>query len=72
MIRANTRLPVDTIGDVYSLANCNEIGCRRLAEMMEEFGLDDLDALGDHICAIPRGRCARRSPGCRRGAGATR
>src|SRR4030095_12795030 len=30
MIRANTRLPVDTIGDVYSLANCNEIGWRRV------------------------------------------
>src|SRR5262249_29644631 len=42
--------PVDTIGDVYSLANCNEIGCRRLVEMMDEFELDDLDALGEHIC----------------------
>jgi len=51
MIRANTRLPVDTIGDVYSLANCNEIGCRRLAEMMDEFRLDNLDMLGDHICS---------------------
>ena len=50
MIRANTRLPVDTIGDVYSLVNCNEIGCRRLVEMMDEFGLDDLVALGEHIC----------------------
>jgi N-methylhydantoinase B len=50
MIRANTRLPVDTIGDVYSLANCNEIGCRRLVEMMDEFSLDSLDALGEHIC----------------------
>ena len=51
MIRANTRLPVDTIGDVYSLANCNEIGCRRLAEMMDEFRLDNLDVLGYHICS---------------------
>jgi N-methylhydantoinase B len=50
MIRANTRLPVDTIGDVYSLANCNEIGCRRLVEMMDEFELESLDALGEHIC----------------------
>lgn len=51
MIRANTRLPVDTEGDTYSLAACNDIGCRRLVEMMEEFGLADLDALADHICA---------------------
>ena len=51
MIRANTRLPVDTEGDVYSLAACNDVGCQRLVEMMDEFGLDDLDELGDHICA---------------------
>ena len=50
MIRANTRLPVDTEGDVYSLAACNDIGCQRLVAMMEEFGLDDLDALADHVC----------------------
>ncbi|MFT5510806.1 MAG: 5-oxoprolinase (ATP-hydrolyzing) [Hyphomicrobiaceae bacterium] len=50
MTRSNTRLPVDTIGDVYSLANCNEIGCTHLVEMMAEFGLDTLDQLADHIC----------------------
>ena len=49
MIRANTRLPVDTIGDVYSLAACNDVGCLRLVEMMEEFELDDLDSLATHI-----------------------
>ncbi|TWT13908.1 hydantoinase B/oxoprolinase family protein [Reyranella sp. CPCC 100927] len=49
MIRANTRLPVDTEGDVYSLAGCNDIGCRRLVEMMEEFGLADLDTLSAFI-----------------------
>ena len=45
MIRANTRLPIDTVGDVYSLMACNDVGCRRLVEMMDEFGLDDLDDL---------------------------
>jgi N-methylhydantoinase B len=54
MIRANTRLPVDTIGDVYSLANCNEIGCRRLVEMLDEFSLETLDVLADHICTRSR------------------
>jgi N-methylhydantoinase B len=49
MIRANTRLPVDTEGDVYSLAGCNDIGCRRLVEMMTEFGLADLDNLSAFI-----------------------
>ena len=50
MIRANTRLPVDTVGDIYSLANCNEIGCSGSTEMMDEFGLDDLDELAEYIC----------------------
>jgi N-methylhydantoinase B len=49
MIRANTRTPVDTEGDVYSLAGCNDVGCRRLVEMMEEFDLDDLDELATFI-----------------------
>src|SRR6516225_7959814 len=49
MIRANTRLPIDTIGDVYSLTACNDVGCRRLIEMMSEFDLEDLDLLAGHI-----------------------
>ena len=54
MIRANTRLPIDTVGDVYSLMACNDVGCRRLVEMMEEFELDNLDALAEHICTKSR------------------
>jgi N-methylhydantoinase B len=54
MIRANTRLPVDTVGDVYSLAACNDIGAKRLLEMMDEFGLESLDGLADFICASSR------------------
>ncbi|MAS44888.1 MAG: 5-oxoprolinase [Rhodobacteraceae bacterium] len=54
MIRANTRLPVDTEGDVYSLAACNDVGCKRLAEMMGEFGLESLDVLADHILTRSR------------------
>src|SRR5262249_27649163 len=49
MIRANTRLPIDTEGDVYSLAACNDVGCERLGEMMDEFGLADLDILTEHV-----------------------
>ena len=54
MIRANTRLPIDTVGDVYSLMACNDVGCQRLVEMMGEFRLDDLDDLAEHICARSR------------------
>ena len=49
IVKANTRLPVETEGDIYSLINCNEIGCRRLSEMMAEFGLSTLEDLSAHI-----------------------
>jgi len=43
IVKDNTRLPVECEGDLYSLANCNEIGARRLVEMLEEFGLADIE-----------------------------
>ncbi|HEX7200277.1 MAG TPA: hydantoinase B/oxoprolinase family protein [Dongiaceae bacterium] len=49
IVKANTRLPVETEGDIYSLINCNEIGCRRLSEMMAEFELATLEDLSAHI-----------------------
>ena len=54
VIRANTRQPVETIGDVYSLMNCNDVGCARLLDMMTEFGLDELDELADHVIDTSR------------------
>ncbi len=50
MIRQNTRQRVETEGDVYSLAACNDIGCKRLVEMMQEFSLKDLDGISEYIC----------------------
>ena len=50
LISQNTRQPVETEGDVYSLAACNDIGCKRLVEMMKEFKIDDLKKLSDFIC----------------------
>ncbi len=49
IIRGNVREPDQVIGDVYALANCNEIGHRRLSEMMTEFDLDDLTGIADFI-----------------------
>ena len=49
IVTVNVREPVQVVGDLYSLATCNEIGCRRLIEMMDEFAIDDLDRLGTHI-----------------------
>lgn len=68
MLRANVREANQVVGDFYSLAACNDVGHNRLIAMMEEIGLDSLDALGefifsrtraatlDRIAAMPRGR----------------
>ena len=49
IIEANVRDPVQVIGDIHSLAACNETGVARLISMMEEYGMADLDELADHI-----------------------
>ncbi len=49
IIRGNVREPDQLVGDVYALATCNEVGHRRLVDMMEEFGLKDLNAIADFI-----------------------
>ncbi len=49
IIRGNVREPDQLVGDIYALATCNEIGHRRLVEMMEEFTLDDLEGIGGFI-----------------------
>lgn len=49
MIRANVRTPDQTVGDMYSLAACNEAGDRRLQSMLDEFNIDDLQGLSDFI-----------------------
>ncbi len=49
MVRANVRTPDQTVGDMYSLAACNEAGNRRLQAMLDEFGIDGLDSLSDFI-----------------------
>ena len=49
LLRGNVREPDQLIGDIYALASCNEIGKRRLSEMMTEFGLDDLTSVADYI-----------------------
>jgi N-methylhydantoinase B len=54
MIKANTRLPIESEGDVYSLAACNDIGCERLSHMMTEFGLDSLDGVAEYVIESSR------------------
>ncbi len=45
----NVRQPNQVIGDFYSLLACNEVGHRRLIEMMDETGIENLDELGSFI-----------------------
>jgi N-methylhydantoinase B len=54
LIRQNVREPVQVEGDVYALVACNETGCRRLLDMMDEYRLQDLDELGTHIVGESR------------------
>jgi N-methylhydantoinase B len=54
IIRANVREPLQVEGDVYALAACNDEGSRRLVDMMEEFGISNLDRLGEHIMETSR------------------
>lgn len=67
LMRANSREPDRLEGDVYALVASNEAGASRLARMMHEYAIADLDALSIHIlqtsdramrhaiAALPRG-----------------
>ena len=49
IVRGNVREPDQLIGDMYALATCNEIGHRRLIDMMQEFKLDNLENIAEFI-----------------------
>ncbi len=54
IIRENVRTPDQTVGDIYSLAACNDAGNRRLQAMLDEFDLDDIDGLSAFIIDASR------------------
>lgn len=49
IVRQNVREPVQVEGDLYALAACNDIGARRLGDMMREYRLEDLEQLAPFI-----------------------
>jgi len=49
MVKSNSRLPLESEGDVYSLVACCDTGNKRLSEMMAEFNMTSLEPLGDYI-----------------------
>jgi N-methylhydantoinase B len=54
ILNGNVREPVQVRGDLMGLVSCNEVATRRLAAMLEEFGLEELDSLGEYIVATSR------------------
>jgi N-methylhydantoinase B len=66
IVRANVREPDQVVGDIYALATCNEIGHRRLIDMLHEFDLTDIISIAafilesskratiERIAALPR------------------
>ncbi len=54
IVRGNVREPDQLIGDIFALSTCNEIGYRRLIEMMDEFVLEDLTGISEFILSHSR------------------
>jgi N-methylhydantoinase B len=54
IVRANSREPIANEGDIYALIACCEAGSERLVWMMNDYGLDDLDAISDYIIDTSR------------------
>lgn len=51
-IQYNVRIPREVIGDILALASSNDVGCRKISEFMEEFGLTTLDPLASQIISV--------------------
>jgi N-methylhydantoinase B len=49
VLRANVRTPDEVIGDVHSQIVGNEVGGRQLLSFLDEFGLEDIEALSDAV-----------------------
>ena len=54
ILRTNVRNAADMEGDFYAMMNCNDEGARRLVAMLEEFGLEDIENIGDYIIGQSR------------------
>ena len=54
MLASNVREPMQVRGDILGLVSCNDVATRRLAAMLEEFDLKELDALGEYIVSTSR------------------
>ncbi|MEO0823155.1 MAG: hydantoinase B/oxoprolinase family protein, partial [Pseudomonadota bacterium] len=51
ILAANTRTPEEVLGDLHSQIVGNAVGARQLLGFLDEFGLEDIEALSDEIVA---------------------
>src|SRR5215468_9219263 len=49
LLRANVRTPDQTLGDIWAQVSANELMERRVLGLMDDYGLDSLEELGDEI-----------------------
>jgi N-methylhydantoinase B len=49
VIEASVRLPLEVRGDIQSMVAANEVMSRELTRFMDEYGMDDCEALGEAI-----------------------
>ncbi|WP_089720865.1 hydantoinase B/oxoprolinase family protein [Candidatus Entotheonella palauensis] len=49
LIRENVRVPEQTLGDLHANIAANQTGARLIVDLMDEYGLESLDALSDAI-----------------------
>jgi N-methylhydantoinase B len=49
LVAANVRAPEAVLGDLHAQVSGNAVGAHRLVEMLEEFGLDDIEELSAAI-----------------------
>lgn len=52
LIKENSRTPFQNEGDIYALIACCDVAHARLSEMMGEFGISSLDAIGRYIHSV--------------------
>lgn len=51
LIAANVRTPEEVVGDIHAQIIANEVGARQLRSFLDEFALDDIEAVSDAVIA---------------------
>lgn len=65
VIRSNTRVPNEVIGDLHALMSANDAAARGVRQLLDEGELKDLDAFGAYVkdrCEIAMREAIRRIP----------